>query len=466
MNVKLNSRMRLLILFTLAAGLVTIAQSIITTGVVYLMSDFSVSSTQAQWSYSVFLLVVGVMIPLSAYISRRFSARTIFFFSLIIFLLGSGICYFSNSLIVLIIGRVLQAIGNGIIMPYVQILLLRTIPEEKWQTYMGLYGLVIAIAPVLGSFIGGFVITLYGWRELFSFFTVATIILLVLGIFFVKDNTPTEDYPLDYLSVILSVIGCAGVMLGFTNVADYGFTHYLVILPIIIGIITLILFVKRQPKLEKPLINLSILKNKYFLVGTTFICILFSCLNGCTALIPIFIQGVAYNSAIISASVMLPGGLMIIVFNIIGPLLTNRIGIKKVLIMGCIFSIIGYATMMFYTQDSSFEFMAITQTIRLIGTGLALMPATTWTLTMVSDKVEDGTAVNNTLRQIFAAIGSSIVVVIVAVLAGGVIDHNTASVVAFNQTSLILLALHVVMLILTIVYIDDKERIEHKNAKA
>ena len=455
-----------MILFTLAAGLVTIAQSIITTGVVYLMSDFSVSSTQAQWSYSVFLLVVGVMIPLSAYISRRFSARTIFFFSLIIFLLGSGICYFSNSLIVLIIGRVLQAIGNGIIMPYVQILLLRTIPEEKWQTYMGLYGLVIAIAPVLGSFIGGFVITLYGWRELFSFFTVATIILLVLGIFFVKDNTPTEDYPLDYLSVILSVIGCAGVMLGFTNVADYGFTHYLVILPMIIGIITLILFVKRQPKLEKPLINLSILKNKYFLVGTTFICILFSCLNGCTALIPIFIQGVAYNSAIISASVMLPGGLMIIVFNIIGPLLTNRIGIKKVLIMGCIFSIIGYATMMFYTQDSSFEFMAITQTIRLIGTGLALMPATTWTLTMVSDKVEDGTAVNNTLRQIFAAIGSSIVVVIVAVLAGGAIDHNTASVVAFNQTSLILLALHVVMLILTIVYIDDKERIEHKNAKA
>ena len=465
MNVELNGRMRLLVLFILAASLVTIAQSIITTGVVYLMSDFSVSSTQAQWSYSAFLLVVGVMIPLSAYISRRFSARTIFFFSLIIFLLGSIICYFSTSLVILIIGRVLQGIGNGIIMPYVQILLLRTIPEEKWQTYMGLYGLVIAIAPVLGSFIGGFVITLYGWRELFSFFTYATIIILALGIFFVKDNTPTEDYPLDYLSVILSVIGCSGVMLGFTNVADFGFTHYLVILPIIIGIITLILFVKRQSKLEKPLINLSILKNKYFLVGTTFICILFSCLNGCSAIIPIFIQGVAYNSAIISASVMLPGGLLIIVFNIVGPLLTNRIGIKKVLIMGCIFSIIGYATMMFYSQDSSFEFMAITQSIRLIGTGLALMPATTWTLTMVSDKVEDGTAVNNTLRQIFAASGSSIVVVIVAVLAGGAIEHNTASVVAFNQTSLILLALHVVMLILTIVYIDDKDKVEGKNAK-
>ena len=453
--------MQLLILFILASSLVCIAQSIITTGVVYLMNDFSVSSTQAQWSYSVFLLVVGVMIPLSAFISRRFNARTIFFFSLIIFLLGSIICYFSTSLIVLIIGRILQAIGNGIIMPYVQILLLRTIPEEKWQTYMGVYGLVVAIAPVIGSFLGGFVITLYGWRELFSFFTIATIILLVLGIIFVKDNAPSEDYPLDILSVILSIIGCAGIMLGFTNVADYGFTHYLVILPIIIGIITLILFVKRQTKLKKPLINLSILKNKYFSVGTIFICILFGCLNGCTALLPIFMQGIAYNSAIFSASVLLPGGLLIIVFNIIGPLLTNRIGIKKVLIMGCIISIIGYGTMVFYTQYSSFEFLTITQSIRYIGIGLALMPVTTWTLTMVSDKVEDGTAVNNTLRQIFAAIGSSMVVVIVAILAGGSIDHNTASVVAFNETSIILLILHVVLFILTIIYIDDKEKIEN-----
>ena len=462
MNIEFNKKMNLLVLFIIAASLVTIAQSIITTGVVYLMSDFSVSSTQAQWSYSAFLLVVGVMIPLSAFISRRFSSKTIFFFSLIIFLLGSVICYFSTSLTILIIGRVLQAIGNGIIMPYVQILLLKSIPEEKWQTYMGFYGLIIAIAPVIGSFIGGFVITIHGWRTLFSFFTISTIILIVLGLIFVKDTSQTEDYPLDYLSVILSVIGCAGVMFGFTNVADYGFTHYLVILPIIIGIAALILFVRRQPKLDKPLINMDILKNRYFSVGTVFICILFFALNGCTALVPIFIQGVGYNSAIFSASVLLPGGLLIIVFNIIGPLLTNKIGIKKVLIMGCVFSIIGFGAMMLYTQDSSFEFMTITQSIRYIGTGLALMPATTWTLTMVSDKVEDGTAVNNTLRQISAAIGSSIVVVMVAVLAGGSIDHNHASVVAFNQTSLILLVLHIVMLILTVVFIDEKDKVKIK----
>ncbi len=461
MNIKLDNNMQIIILFTLTASLVTIAQSIITTGVVYLMRDFSVSSTQAQWSYSAFLLVVGVMIPLSAFISRRYKSKRIFYFSLTIFLLGSIICYFSTSLIILVIGRILQGIGNGIIMPYVQILLLKSLPEEKWQTYMGLYGLVVAIAPVIGSFIGGFVITLYGWRTLFSFFAIATIILLILGLIFIKDNSTTENYPLDIFSVFLSIIGCSGIMLGFTNLADYGFTQHYVILPIIIGIITLTLFVKRQSKLEKPLINLSILKNKYFTIGTIFICILFFGLNGCTAIIPLFIQGVAYHSPIISASVLFPGGLLLILFNFIGPLLTNRIGIKKVLITGCILSIIGFGAMMFYTKESSFEFMMISQTIRLIGAGLVLMPVTTWSLTMVSDKVEDGTAVNNTLRQIFAAVGSSIVVVIVAILAGGNITHNQASVIGFNETSLILLILQVIMLIFAIIYIDDKDKIEN-----
>ena len=132
MNIKSNNKIQQLVVFIMAASLLTVAQSIITTGVVYLMSDFSVSSTQAQWSYSVFLLVVGVMIPLSAFISRRFNAKSIFFFSLTIFLLGSVICYFSTSMVILIIGRILQAIGNGIIMPFVQNLLLKIVPEEKW----------------------------------------------------------------------------------------------------------------------------------------------------------------------------------------------------------------------------------------------------------------------------------------------------------------------------------------------
>ena len=92
--------------------------------------------------------------------------------------------------------------------------------------------------------------------------------------------------PFQASSVDLSVVGCSGVMLGFTNTAEYGLGSLLVIVPIIIGVIALLFFVRRQRGLEKPLINLEVLKNKYFTVGLIFICILYFCLNGYTALVP------------------------------------------------------------------------------------------------------------------------------------------------------------------------------------
>ena len=459
MNIQSNERNQIILVFILSAALVTIAQSIITTGLVYLMNEFNIYSTVAQWTYSVFLLVVGVMIPLSSYISKRFSVKNVFVFSIGIFLIGSVICYISPTIEVLIIGRILQAVGNGIIMPYAQILVLKIIPVKKWQVYMGIYGLVIGFAPVCGSFIGGFIIEYYSWRLLFLIMSIISVIILAIGLKLIKIDLDTEQYPLDYLSVFLIVIGCAGVMFGFTNTAQYGFDKFYVLLPIIIGLLGIGLFVKRQINIEKPLINLTALKNKYFATGVIFICILYFCLNGYTALVPLFVQGVAYYSASTSAMIIFPGALLMVICNIVAPVLTTKIGIKKVLIIACIISSIGYGSMMFYTPESSVLFMTLTQMIRFVGVGFALMPVTTWCLTMVSESVEDGTAVNNTLRQLSAAIGSSIIVVIVSIMAGGNITHNVLSATAFNKMSMIVVILNIVMLLLVIFIIDDKEKL-------
>ncbi|MDO5849743.1 MAG: DHA2 family efflux MFS transporter permease subunit [Methanobacteriaceae archaeon] len=459
MNINFDKNTRIVLIFVLAAAVLTIAQSIVTTGVVCIMDDFAVSSTIAQWTYSAFLLVVGVMIPLSAFISRRFRVKSVFLTAMGLFIIGSIIAFFSVSIEMLIFGRVIEAIGNGIIIPFVQILLLKMIPEEKWQIYMGVLGLVIGIAPVCGSLIGGFIIDYYTWRLIFLILTVLAIVVTILGLITIDVDFGTEDYPLDYLSVFLSIIGCSGVMFGFTNTAEYGLTSPLVIIPIIVGIIALIFFVRRQRGLEKPLINLSILKNKYFTIGLIFICILYFCLNGYTALVPIFVQGVAYYSPSTSAMIIFPGALLMIFCNILAPILVGKIGIKKVLIIACCLSIIGHGSMMFYTAETSVLTMTITQMFRLVGAGFALMPATTWSLTMVADKVEDGTAVNNTLRQISAAIGSSMITVIVALIAGGSISHNLASVIAFNKTAFIVVILNLIMLSIVLLFIKDKDEI-------
>ena len=442
-----------LIIFIIATTLLSTAQSIVTTGLAGIMADFHVSSTTAQWVYSSFLLVLGVMIPTSAFIARRFNIRTIIVSCLGLFLVGSILAYIAPTIEVLIFARVIQAVGSGILLPITQIVLLKIIPVEKWQVYMGLFGFIIGIAPALAPTVGGVIIDSVGWREIFLLFAVITFVLMVISAIGVKLEFETSDYSLDISSLFLCVVACVGIMLGFSNIAANGFDLTYVILPIVIGFIALVIFSHRQFNIKYPLLDLRILKHKYFFFGTLFSAILYFTMCGLNVIMPLFVQNVAYHSATESGLVLLPATIIMIVFNFIGPVLANRIGVRKVLIASCIFSIVGYLVMMTYDVNSSINYMILTQVLRAIGAGLGLMPAVTWTISVVSGNVEDATAINNTVRQIIGAIGSALAVVLMAVFAGGNVDHNAISVTAFGETSIVMSILAVVMLVIVILFV-------------
>ena len=450
-----------LFIFIIATTLLSTAQSIVTTGLAGIMADFHVSSTTAQWVYSSFLLVLGVMIPTSAFIARRFNIRTIIVSCLGLFLVGSILAYIAPTIEVLIFARVIQAVGSGILLPITQIVLLKIIPVEKWQVYMGLFGFIIGIAPALAPTVGGVIIDSVGWREIFLLFAVITFVLMVISAIGVKLEFETSDYSLDISSLFLCVVACVGIMLGFSNIAANGFDLTYVILPIVIGFIALVIFSHRQFNIKYPLLDLRILKHKYFFFGTLFSAILYFTMCGLNVIMPLFVQNVAYHSATESGLVLLPATIIMIVFNFIGPVLANRIGVRKVLIASCIFSIVGYLVMMTYDVNSSINYMILTQVLRAIGAGLGLMPAVTWTISVVSGNVEDATAINNTVRQIIGAIGSALAVVLMAVFAGGNVDHNAISVTAFGETSIVMSILAVVMVVLVILFVhDDGEKVE------
>ncbi|MCQ2972816.1 MAG: MFS transporter [archaeon] len=382
-----------------------------------------------------------------------------------LFLIGSIISYFSQSIEVLILGRVLEGISNGILMLYIQILIYKILPEEKWQISMGFFGLIIGFAPVCGMFVGGFIIDNYSWRVIFELFSIASFILLIIGYPLIKNIFKTEYHPLDVISVVLSIVGVTGIILGFTNIAEFGFDSLFVIIPFIIGVITVILFIKRQNLIDDSLLNLKVFEEKYFVIGTLYVCVLYLCLNGCTALLPVYFQGIAYHSATTSALINFPGGILMIVTNFIGAILVSKIGIKKVLIASCSLMIVGFVGMITYTVDSAVMYYIRTQVIRYLGFGLGLIPVTTWTIAMVSDIVEDGSAVNNTLRQISAAIGSSIFLVIVVYISGGNITHSVVSMNSFKIVSALMLVLILILLLIAIFIIDDKEKILVKRNK-
>lgn len=456
MNENLDRGMSTLIVFIVAAAILSAAQSVVTTGISGIMADFNISSTTAQWIYSSFLLVLGVMIPLSAFFTRRFKVKTILLAALSLFLIGSLIAFIAPNIEALILARVIQAVGSGILLPITQIVLFKVIPEEKWQIYMGLFGFIIGIAPAIAPTAGGLIIDYVGWRSIFLIFAAAIAVLIVIAFVVVKLEFETGPYPLDASSLVLCVLACVGIMLGFSNIAENGFDLIWVILPIVIGAVSLVLFVKRQFGIETPLLDLRALKNKYFFFGTLFSALLYFTMCGLNVIMPLFVQNVAHHSATISGLVLLPATLVMIVFNFVGPLMANKIGVRKVLILSCIFTIVGYLLMMTYRVDSSVEYMIATQIIRAVGAGLGLMPAVTWTIAVVSGDVEDATAINNTVRQIIGAIGSALAVVLMAIFAGGNVARNAASVAAFGQTSLVMAVLAVVSLVIVIIYIKDE----------
>ncbi len=443
----------------MASAVTLISQSIVTTSLPYYMEDFSISSATVQWTYSVFLLVIGVMIPATAYITKRFRIKKILTTSLILFIIGSVICFLSTSFEMLIVGRILEAMATGILMPIGQILIFRIMPEEKWGFFMGLMGFLVGIVPALGPTIGGVIIDLYNWRVIFEFLAIMTFVILILAVLFANFELETQDYPLDFPSLILSILFCAGLMIGFSNIAEYGVGLTHVILPIVIGVITLWIFVKRQKKIEKPLVNLKVLKNRYFVYGTVFAAFLYFVMCGINVMVPLFVQSVAYYSPTESGLILFPAALIMIVFNFISPIMADKIGIKPVLISSSVFNIIGFAAMMTYNMNSTFEYLLITQLIRGIGCGLGLSPAITWAMSVVAGDVEDATAINNTARQVIGAIGSSVTVVIMQILANGKITHNQISVNSFSLTSLLLIVLTVILLIIAILFIKNKKDI-------
>lgn len=448
-----------LIILILASAVTLISQSIVTTSLPYYMEDFSISSATAQWTYSVFLLVLGVMIPPTAFITKRFKIKTILITSLVLFIIGSVLCFLSTSFEIMIVGRILEAMGTGILMPIGQILIFRIMPEEKWGFFMGLMGFLVGIVPAMGPTMGGIIIDLYNWRVIFEFLAIITIVILILSILFANFELETENYPLDIPSLILSILFCVGLMIGFSNIAEFGFSLTHVILPIIVGVVSLALFVRRQNKIEKPLINLKVLKNKYFVYGTVFAALLYFIMCGINVIVPLFVQNVAYYSPTESGLILFPAALIMIVFNFISPVMADKIGIKPVLIASSIVNIIGFASMMTYDMNSPFEYLLITQIIRGIGCGLGLSPSITWAMSVVAEDAEDATAINNTARQVIGAIGSSVTVVIMQIMASGKITHNQISVNSFSMTSLMMIIITVILLTITILFIKNKNDI-------
>ncbi len=312
-----------------------------------IVSDFGISVTTGQWLTSIFQLVMGVMVPLTAYLTRRFSTRQIVIASMAVFTLGSVFAWLGSSFVLVLIGRLLEAVGTGVMWPVLQITVFSIYPLSRRGMAMGTVGMAMSVAPAIGPTLGGVQTDLNGWRSIFLTLTVIGVISLFLAIFGLRNfGTRDASAKADFFSVGLSVFGFGGLMFGFTNIESYPFTHPMVWLAILIGLVGIVWFVLRQihgarrqaadPSKQPPLLNLSVLKNKSFTVGTVTAALSFFAFSSIMVIMPLYIQDCRGYSATISGLVMLPGAFGQCIAQFFGGKALDRLGARPVALIGSI----------------------------------------------------------------------------------------------------------------------------------
>lgn len=402
-----------LIVLISGAFVAILNQTLLATALPVFMADLDITANTAQWLTTIFMLVNGIMIPITGFLIQRFTTRALFLTAMGTFTVGTLICAMALNFPVLLIGRVVQAAGAGIIMPLMQTILFAVFPREKRGTAMGTFGLVIAFAPAIGPSLSGWIVDNFPWRTLFDMILPIAVIDIIFAYFILKNVTERTFPKLDVLSIVLSTLGFGGLLYGFSAAGSAGWASISVIATLVLGAVSLVFFIRRQFTLEQPILEFRVFRYPMFTLNTAIGMAAFMVMIGGATVLPLYMQNMIGFSAMESGLALLPGA---IVMGLCSPL-TGRIfdifGARWLAILGL--TIITVTTFMFgyLTTDTSFAYIAIVNAVRMLGTAMVMMPVTTAALNELSPReIPHGTAMNNTMRQISGSIGTAVLVTI------------------------------------------------------
>ncbi|KOS69806.1 hypothetical protein AEA09_08995 [Lysinibacillus contaminans] len=390
-------------------------QTVLNVALPTLSEEFKVSTATTQWLITLYMLVNGIFIPITAFLMARFSTRQLFFASMIVFSIGTLICGVAPSFAILLSGRVVQAIGAGIVMPLLISVVFRLFPIDKRGAAMGIVGVAIMFAPAVGPTLSGLLITTLSWRFIFFAILPFSLTALIAAFFVLKNVSEPQPAKLDILGVIASTFGFGGILYGFGSAGKEGWDSLIVILSITVGVISLILFVIRQLTTEKPLIDLKIFKSVEF----TFSIIISFFVNGVTyaamILIPIYLQSNRGMTALESGLFLLPGSIAMAIMSPIAGKMFDRYGIKW---MGLFGTVVLVGTTLVYTNltyTTGIVFLSFIYIVRSIGLTFLTMPIATVGLNALPGKLHGhGSAMQNTMLAISGAIGAAVMTTIMA----------------------------------------------------
>ncbi|MEC0184149.1 DHA2 family efflux MFS transporter permease subunit [Paenibacillus peoriae] len=382
-----------------------------------LMQILHITTATAQWLTTAFLLTLGILVPVSGLLLQTFTTRQLFVASLLFSIAGCLVAALAPTFSVLLIARILQAVGTALLLPLMFNTILIIFPAEKRGAAMGIIGLVIMFAPAVGPTIAGLVLQNLSWHWIFWISLPFLVFSLIFGIFFMQNVSKITKPKIDILSILLSSIGFGGVVFGFSKSGEggEGWASPVVLLPVIIGLIALILFSMRQLKMKQPMLNLRVFKYPMFVIGVVMIFLCMMTILSTMLILPLFLQKGLALSALTAGLVLLPGGIINGLLSPIMGSLFDKFGPKWLVIPGLAIVVAVLFFLSGITTTSAIVLIIVLHCCLMIGISMIMMPAQTNGLNQLPlELYPDGTAIMSTLQQVAGAIGTAIAVSILS----------------------------------------------------
>jgi EmrB/QacA subfamily drug resistance transporter len=431
-------------------------QTLLATALPHIMEDLHLEASTAQWLTSIFMLVNGVMIPITAFLIERFTTRSLFLTAMGLFATGTLICAVAPNFGILMVGRIIQASGAGIIMPLMQTILFLIYPVEKRGSAMGMFGLVISFAPAIGPTLSGWLVDQFPWRSVFYVILPIVIIDFIVA-YYILVNVTKQTFPkVDILSIILSSLGFGGILYGFSTAGSTGWGSMQVAVSMIVGSIALTFFILRQFKLKQPILEFRVFKIKLFTITTALGMVVFIAMIGGATVLPILMQNMLGFTAFESGLMLLPGALIMGFMNPITGRIFDKFGAKWLAVTGLL--LISVTTFMFtnLTPQTTFMYLATVNAVRMLGVAMVMMPVTTAGLNQLPNRlIPHGTAMNNTMRQVSGAIGTALLVTVMTTAAQP--DRGVEGLVHGVNVSFIVAGISAVVGLFLAFFVKDKK---------
>jgi len=456
---KTSEHRPIVIILLAGAFLAILNQTLLITATPHIMEEFSLSENLGQWVTTIFMLVNGIMIPITAFLMETYTTRRLFIVSMLVFIIGTIIGAISLNFTMLMIGRIVQAIGAGVIMPLMMTIFMLIYPVNRRGYAMGMAGLVISFAPAIGPALSGWLIDFLPWRALFYVVLPLAILDVILAYVFMKNIIPRTFPKVDYMSIVLSTLGFGGLLFGFSIVGDFGWAHTGVIVSLIVGVITLTLFILRQLSLREPILEFRVFKSDMYTITLIISMVVFTMLIAAETILPIYMQLMAGFSAFESGLMILPGSL---VMGFLSPFIGkmfDAIGARLLLIVGLLIMTVTTIPFTFLTSKTSLTYLTVVFAIRMIGIAMVMMPSTTAGLNVLPRRlIPHGTAMTNTMRQVAASIGTAFLIMIMTITAKDPADGGMEALVhGVNISFYVATAITVVALLLSF-FVKDSNR--------